>query len=421
VRRRGCLLLAGLVAAATAAASAQTSVRIVTRPEGAVARAGEWIDAVLYHDPGRRDPASSTVSLWSRPDVEGLLVELSSIRALMRDPSRKAFDFPIELDGGRPREIRYSRRERETLDRAAAAVQQAGLGEADLVARAIVLHSDIARLEGVAGDIFRFTDGQQFEREQTRADHWGMTRLLADTLNAKAGRNADLALWYRATLTYMASIQLWSAPHARRALERFDDDPDLHYVVGCLHERLAARGAQASIAASRLPGNLQIRVGSESDELDDAAAHLKRALDRNGRHSEARLHYGRVLTLMGKPAAAVIELRRAVAELKEPGQKYYAGLFLGAALEDARQPGEARLAYEAAAMLFPNAQAPRLALSALMASGRNREGAAQELAPLFTRSHDDRSDPWVTYLVSCGRNADALLAEASRRLTTPRR
>lgn len=299
-------------------------------------------------------------------------------------------------------------------------MQKAGLSDTDFVARSIVLHTDVARLDGVAGQVFRFADGQRGQPEQTIADHWRMARSLVEALNRKAGRDSDLVFWYRATLAYMISIQMWSGNHAVGALERFGDAADLTFLVGCLHERLASPGPQASIAATRLPAGVQVRVGSEEHELDEAASLFRRALGRDGRQSEARLHYGRVLTLLGKPAAAVTELRRAVDELKEPEQQYYAQLFLGAALEATQQIGAARIAYQAALTLFADAQAPRLALSYLAASRGDREGAAREIAPLFERASHGRHDPWVGYFTACGRDADALLVESSRRLTTPR-
>jgi len=86
--------------------SAQSGVNIVSRPEGAVARAGEWVLAVLEHQPGVEDAAFSTVARWNKAEVDALLVELASVRALMQDPVRKFFAYPIELDGGRAKESR---------------------------------------------------------------------------------------------------------------------------------------------------------------------------------------------------------------------------------------------------------------------------------------------------------------------------
>ena len=414
-------LLAALITVATVGTSAQTFTNIVPPPEGAVDRVNRWVDAVLAHQPGTKDAAFLLVREWPRSWVEELVVELASVRLVMRDPTAKAFPYPIELDGGRPREIRYSRSEREILDRTAQSIKNAGLSDSDLVARAIVLHSDIARLDAAAGELFLFTDGQAMNARQSGTDHWRMARAFGDWLRRADGRDQDLAFWYRATLAHMASIQMWMAGHARRALERFDDDPELLFLVGCLHERLAAPRTQESMSASRLPANVQVRVGSSDAELGDATSQLKRAVERNGAHAEARLHYGRVLTLAGRAAAAIPELRRAATEVKEPEQRYYAQLFLGAAFEANRQLSEARTAYDAAAALFPDAQSPKLALSQLAASRGDRSGAAQALEPLLAMSTEQRADPWWTYFSSCGHDADALMAEASRRLSTVRR
>jgi tetratricopeptide (TPR) repeat protein len=412
--------IVGLVAAATAAASAQNPV-IVTRPDHAVARAEEWVLAVLAHHPGEHDAVAVKVAAWSQPMVDDLLVELAAIRDLAKDSEKKgAFVYPIDLDRGRPREIRYSGSERRSLTRAASALRQAGLTESDFVMRAMILHTDVA-IGGAAGELFRFTDGQQMNREPSTADHWAMARMLSETINRKAGRDQDVAFWYRATLTYMAGVQLWNGRHALRALERFEDDGDLAFIVGCLHERLAAPRTQASMAASRLPAGVRVRVGSENDELREATSLYKRAFERNANHAEARLRYGRVLLLAGRVTAAIPELRRALAGLTEPEQRYYAHLFLGEALEATTQLDDARAAYQAAVTLMPKAQAPRLALSHLAASRGHRAEATQAIASLFEIAEDERSDPWWEYFPSCGRNANALLATAFGRMAAPGR
>lgn len=223
----------------------------------------------------------------------------------------------------------------------------------------------------------------------------------------------------------MASTQLWSAAHTARGLACFSDDAELQFLAGCLHEMVAAPRTQATLARGSLPVGGTVRVGSPQSELGDAASSLKRALEVNPGHAEARLHYGRVLTLTGRNANAVTELRRAVTELRDPVQQYYGQLFLGAALETTNQTEAARTAYQAAAALFPRAQAPLLGLSQLAASAGDREVAIAAMAPLLAlpASEDDRPDPypWWNYFLYCGRQGPDLLAEARLRLATPRR
>jgi tetratricopeptide (TPR) repeat protein len=164
-----------------------------------------------------------------------------------------------------------------------------------------------------------------------------------------------------------------------------------------------------------------VKVSSSADELKEAAARLRRAVALDARHGDARIHYGRVLTLIGRGAAAIDELRDAVPLAKERDQQYYAQIFLGGALESVNDHGAAKSAYQAAANLFPQAQVPRLALSGLAAASGDRAGSLTALEPLLSAAEGDvQPDPWWTYFPSCGRGAPALLDEARQRLTASR-
>jgi tetratricopeptide (TPR) repeat protein len=153
---------------------------------------------------------------------------------------------------------------------------------------------------------------------------------------------------------------------------------------------------QASLSSVRLPGNTTFRVQSPHDELRLAEALLKRALDREPTFIEARIRYGRVLTLLDRPQDAVKELRRAAGEAREPLLDYFAQLFLGAASEAADRRDDARRAYERAAALVPQAQSPRLSLSQLAAREGDHGAALRALEPMLAllAEVDDRIDPW---------------------------
>ena len=66
-----------------------------------------------------------------------------------------------------------------------------------------------------------------------------------------------------------------------------------------------------------------------------------------------------------------------------------------------------------AAQLYPGAQTPRLALSALARRRGDRLGAQTEIRRVFDlpASPPARDDPWWTYHTAQARNADALLEE----------
>ncbi len=421
------VLVAGVAGVTTLAAAPQGAMSnsngalFVNRPEGSVASAVAWVEAVLAHAPGRRDDAVQLVGAWQNAVVTGLRVETASIRLLMREPRVKVFPLPIEFDRGRPREIRYTRSERDALEEAAVHIRRTGLSHPDFVARAVVLHTDIALLGEGTGNVLRYADGTQVDLELRIADHWAAARAFGDGLDARAGRNADLALWYRATLAVMALAQMWNAAHADRAVERFGDEAEVQFLAGCLHETLAGGRTQAALDAARIPATMVVRVGSRGAELDRAAALLRRAVALQPNHGEARLRYGRVLTLTGRAEQAVGELRRALGLVTEPAQKYFAQLFLGAALEAAGRRPAARAAYQAAAVLIPAAQAPRLALSQLAFSSGDRAEASAAIAPLLALPADEsrRQDPWWSYSASCGRNAGTLIEQAQQRLWTP--
>jgi predicted Zn-dependent protease len=201
---------------------------------------------------------------------------------------------------------------------------------------------------------------------------------------------------------------------------QFPDDAELLFLVGSLHETLASPRVQASAVGVRLPPNLTIRIGSSGEELRLAASLLKRVVDRNPAHTEGLVHYGRVLILTDRAGDAVTYLRHAAAEAQEREQRYYAQLFLGAALETMNQRREAQSAYEAAAALFPLAQSPCLALSQLAARHGDRGEALRAVEPLMAlpREEAEREDPWWNYARSTGRDAERLMMEVRERLAT---
>ncbi len=397
------------------------AVRIQTRPDDSIDRLVEWVDAVLTHVPGNGDRPITIVSAWTPKAVNELRIDIDSLRRLMRDPDIKAFPLLLDFDRSMGTEIRYSGSQRRAMEAAAGRARERGLSDADLVARGIVLHSDIALLGRGSGDTLVYTDGQGIDLLRS-ADHWAMARALADSLDSKAGRHPDLAFWYRATLAEMVLKQNWNASHAERAVDKFGDDAELSFLVACLHESLSMPRTQTALANGQVPSTITVRVRSAQGELDQATSSFKRALELNPQHVEARVHYGRVLTLSGKAEAGLAELRRAAAGVTEPAQRYYTHLFIGAALEATNQAPAARAAYQAAAALFPQAQVPRLALGHLAFGSGSRGDATEAIAPLLAlpADEDDRVDPWWTYSMSCGRTAPALLTEARQRLATPR-
>jgi tetratricopeptide (TPR) repeat protein len=397
-------------------AAAQTTPRMVVRDTAATDRAARWIDAAVQHAPGVSDRGVDEVAGLTSGDMTGLRVEIQVIRQLMRDPRGRTFVMPGPQPGIPPQLV-YGREQIDALVKAAAGAVAAGLDDEDVIARGILLHTDAALLDARAGTILQFTDGQEL-RLQRGGDHWALARDLASMLDRRSSRQADVQAWYRATLASLADADIWNAAHADAAAARFADDPDLLVLAGGHHESLASARVQASVADARLPQNLTLRVGSASEELRLAAELFKRAVDRAPRHAAGLLHHGRVLTLLGRSGDAVAHLTRAAAGAAEPAQRYYAALFLGAALEAANRRSEARAAYETAAAFYPRAQSPRLALSQLSVRDGNPAEGVRALEPFVSLPPDDpdRHDPWWTYARSIGVDAPRLMGDVRQRL-----
>jgi len=404
--------------AASAALPAQSTRPGISRNRAAdIGYAVRWVAAVLSHRPGELDAAVEEIAGWDAGFVRELPIELLSVRRLMRDPRTRNFLVPSATTI--PRQLIYSDSERESLRAAALSANRAGYRDDDLALRGVLLHTDIATIGSTAGMVLRFSDGRGVGLERN-VDHWQMARALANSVESSAGRGPDVALWYRGTLALMEASDRWSVTHAAEAVAHFPDDAELLFLAGCLHEALEAARVQASLAGARLPSDTTFHVQPPHDELRLAEALLKRALDRQPAFVEARIRYGRVLTLLDRPDDAVKELRRAADAAGDPVLGYFAQLFLGAASEAANRRDDARRAYERAATLAPQSQSPRLSLSQLAARAGDRRAAMRALEPMLEQPSgvDDRSDPWWAYATSQGRAFDALMIEARKRLST---
>jgi tetratricopeptide (TPR) repeat protein len=398
--------------------TAQSVRHMVVRNEAATARAVRWVAAVLRHEPGVRDREVEEIARWNSTALTDVAVEVHVIGRLMRDARARSFVMPGK-HSGIPPSLVYSNEQLEMLHDAASDAVRAGFNDHDLTARGILLHTDVALLDARAGTILRFADGRDLG-VQRGGDQWALARKLAASLDGRSGRQMDVRVWYRATLATLAAADEWSEAHAEAAVTQFPDDAELLFLAGSHHETLASPRVQASSVGVRLPPNLRIGIRSSGEELRLAASLLKRALDLNPAHTEGRVHYGRVLMLVDRAGDAVRYLRRAAAEAQEREQRYYAQLFLGAALETMNQRREAQSAYEAAAALFPRAQSPCLALSLLAARHGDRSEALRAVEPLLALPLEEaeRADPWWHYARSSGRDAERLMMEVRERFLT---
>jgi tetratricopeptide (TPR) repeat protein len=432
-----------------------------------VARIEGWLNAILEHEVGSPDTAVVDISGWSASDLNVFRIDLRVFVQLMRDPRLSSFKIPAkELDcidcfASRrdtaqtrllqpERQIRYTDAQLHRLkvvacaaagtlksfdcmrlnaDReidgslrrlAAQATGSRDKGDGNYtLRRAALLHTDIAM---VTANSLRPVDGSATEPEPSvrvhMVDgqavgigvgeiHWAIARDLSDAVTPRP--DAMARLWYIATSAWMQREQQYDPGHLQRARELFPGDAALAFLSGTHAEAFASPAIQSALKTVVLPTGLVLKMGTESSELKTAETMLQRAVQLDPSFPEAHLHLGHVLLARGKPQEAVAELDAAATP--DPLLRYYEEMFLGAAEEALSHPDTARAAYQRAAALFPRAQSPALALSALFARRSNRGAARDEISPVFDLpvNAESRDDPWWRYRTVQGRNAEDLL------------
>jgi tetratricopeptide (TPR) repeat protein len=454
-------------------ATAPRPVSAADQSDARVLNVERWLKAVLHHTPGATDAAVLEISSWSNSELGILRIDQGVIVRLMRDPRLSSFQSssqemvdcsPCEASQTpQPRKIQPPQRIRYTdtqlhrlqvlacaaagilreppcerlrapeeidaeLTRLAALASAANeRGDHNYVLRrGALLHGDAAML--TAGSLLpldtggpgavqpvrvHIADGQQTNIGLGEI-HWEIARLLLDFV--RPGRDAMVGSWYRATAAWMQSHEHYNKMHLDHARDMFPNDADIAFLIGCERETYAGPAFQSFARSAVLPTGTFLDIGSESRDLREAEAFFRRALALNPRMVEARVRLGRVLLAVGKAQDAVDELRPAVASTDDPLLQYFGSMFLGAAEEALGHLPGARDAYARAAMLYPRAQSPYLALSALATRRGDRAGALTEIRRVFDLrgAQDQREDPWWAYHVAQGRNTDELLEQLWR-------
>jgi tetratricopeptide (TPR) repeat protein len=261
----------------------------------------------------------------------------------------------------------------------------------------------------------RAFDGQQIDLE-LRAPHWLMARAMLDAV--RPGRDAMVRAWYQATGTWMQQQLIADTTHLTHGRTMFPEAADLWFLSGCQHERLGTSAVQALARTSVLPQGIVLDIGSERSELRDAQTFFRRALVLDHTHTDARLRLGHALLTRGQFKDAADELQLVFTASNDRLLQYFASLFLGAAQERLNQVEQARRSYRHAAELYPKAQSPRLALSALAWRRGERDTALSEIHSVIDPSgvgamspHDD---PWWGYNTLPERNVDMLFDDLWR-------
>lgn len=385
-----------------------------------------WLKAILHHQPGEFDDAAERVARWSYAELQALSVDAVAVSQMMRDLRTNL--FTVRRPGQRvPQRILYTPRQldrmrllacaaagvakqRDCLERksllllddellqlsdvVAAAAER---GQLDYVLRrAAMLHADVAmssRSElfdnriaaSVAGAVQRLTISVDDGRNTAMyfgAVHWDIARSLLAVVRPVG--DPMVLLWYQATAAWMqADGYHENAEHLTEALRLFPRDPLLLFLSGCEHESFARPAIQAAARSADLPPGYELVVQSDDAEMRQAEALFRRALDRQSDHVEARLRLGRALLIRGRFQDAVQELRRAHAAAPDDLMKYYAAMFLGAAEEALGNVDSAADLYTRASALYPNAQSPHVAQSALARRRGDRAAAMAAMERVF--------------------------------------
>jgi tetratricopeptide (TPR) repeat protein len=440
-------------------------IRAEPEMDARLARVEYWLKAVMRHKPGTPDEAAVEVSQWSNAALRTLWVDTRVIVMLIRNPKAAVFAFKAE---GQPRaqEVHYASVHLHRLRVLACAAggdigastapeerhcrEENAIGELDgelrdlaqrahdskrrgdhnyILRRGALLESDIGmfvptgsepiNLSSAPGpDRFRMNlaDGQGTEFRQVGV-HWELARMLLDYIKPNGsdqvapGRDEMVRDWYRATAAWMQDRGDYDTHHIERAREVLSADPIILFLSGSLAETYAAPHIQSAIRSAVAPAGTIFAVAPDRAELRQADGFYRRALAADSSLPELHLRFGHVLLLLGHEADAVRELRLALDVEGDPLLRYYGELFLGAAEERLGHADAARQAYADASALYPNAQSPHLALSALARRHGDRAIAFKEMQIVFELQHADEGpdDPWWTYYNSQARNADGLL------------
>lgn len=235
---------------------------------------------------------------------------------------------------------------------------------------------------------------------------------------------AFAAAWYVAIAASLARDHDLAGlkDHLEEAREQFPRHADIQFLSGCWAESIASPAVQAALPApeKKRPSQVEpfdlLRQGVLARSTNRAMAEnlYRRALEIDPGHEEARVRLARILMLDGDEEQAVPLLQPDPLRA-DPVLRYYRLLFLGRAYERTNRLDEARASFDAASRLFPRAQSPWFALSALAATAGDSEASRAALERVVSRT-DPFRDPWWVYDECSGRNATRIYGDFVQRV-----
>jgi len=294
-----------------------------SEPLDRIERVGRWVDVALHHEPGTWDDPAAEVGSWSNSDLQVLWIDLSTLAELLHRPTATYFAI-FNPNHTKKEPIRYTPEEFRRLKTIAEFARRSSDADTPL-RRGALLHTDIAMnraqdlqplgrpRESVPQRMtVHIGDGQPLDMGAT-AIHSDTARMLIE----RTPRDNFARAWYRATSSWMQQHEDHDMDHVDRALKLFPSDPDILFLYGCMHEVLASAKIQSLVQALRLPSGFQMNFGTARAELRLAENALRQAAARKPDWAEARLHYGRVLDLLGDHRAAIVEFSHAAGSLDD--------------------------------------------------------------------------------------------------------
>ena len=363
-----------------------------------------WVAAVERHTPGTSDSGVRMLLDLRTFELESAFPHLTRVlSAAIRADGRDArFDALLKPYSTQP----IAGVDRPRFEAIVRKIHAFGVDR--FLKRAAVLHADVAIIEPEAHRSARAGMGQLAADGRSMGDeprpwHWMLGRAFLYLL-PRAPDDPHALIWHQAVGVHLLEIRdLTEAnPHLARARVLFPDDAEIRFLAGFRHEAQGSADIQAAMGemASRFRGPRGTTyvgsIRSEAAENGDARAAYAKALEADPRHREARIHHARLLAMEGRHERAASELRAALDGLEHRTLRYYALLFLGHAEQSAGRLPEARAAFESAAVLFPDAQSPRLALAEVALQSGNREDA-RALFEFLATATDQDEDPWWLY------------------------
>jgi tetratricopeptide (TPR) repeat protein len=363
----------------------------------------EWRTAVAQHDAGMRDQAVEEIGAWAIPVVRRVIGEVKKLAELLVASRAEARVLGIQHLLG----LTDDEMQRGDANR--------------ILKRGALLHTDIAILAPAAAREIQGGAAQLLIKDglligENAGPHWEFARLLLDSVKPGPARDEMVRQWYLAAAADMQHRRQWgnAEDHLSRARRIFRSDASFLFYSGAVHEFYAGPSAQNSALVA--PPGSNMDFGSRDSELARSRGFYREAVIVDPDFAEARLRLGRVTGLLGDHSRAVAELQKAAATITDPQLLYYAALFRGQEHGMLGDYDAAREQFETAAMFYPAAQSPRLALNHLMRWSVHYPEtlAATERVLMLPGQSSQRLDPWWAYDISQARNADELMAEMRR-------